>query len=265
MEGAPHPVASLFAVAPKVAGFAVMVRFLANLRHGCEVGDVSSGILENLSWIIAMIAIGSMLLGNLTALWQDNFRRMLAYSSIAQAGYIMAGTVFHQSASFAVVMFYLTIYLFMNMTAFLLAGWLEEKAGIRSIQQMKGLSGSMPLLAFITALSMISLTGLPPTAGFIAKLRLLLAGWAEYEATSDVLFVILLVAILLNTVVSLFYYLRVASTMVFGSPVISTWPPFRGWVPVLLLVFSVPLLWFGLFSFDRLVNFLQHLSPFVDR
>lgn len=263
LEGGPHPVASLLAVAPKVAGFAMLVRFLGGLQAGFDGlgagGD--PGILENVYWILALMAMGSMVLGNLVALRQDNLRRMLAYSSIAQAGYVLAGAMLLHSQGFAVVMFYLTIYLFMNMVAFLLAGWLEEEAGIRSIKELKGLSGSLPLVAVITALSMISLTGLPPTAGFIAKLRLILAGWAEYEATGNAVLIVVLIAVLLNTVVSLFYYLRVASTMIFGNPLIKSWPRFRGLVPTVLVVLSVPLLWLGIFSFDRLINFLQTLAP----
>ncbi|HEX2898549.1 MAG TPA: NADH-quinone oxidoreductase subunit N [Bacteroidia bacterium] len=266
MEGAPHPVASLLAVAPKVAGFAMLIRFFASIHQSVSLlpADEVAGLMQNLSWVLAILAIGSMLLGNLAALRQDNLRRMLAYSSIAQAGYILAGVLFFQSAGFAVVLFYLTIYLCMNMVAFLLAGWLEEEAGIKSIKELKGLSTSLPWVAFITALAMVSLTGLPPTAGFIAKLRLFLAGFAEYQTTGQVVLVVLLIAVLLNTVLSLFYYLSVASTMVFGNPVIKTWPRFRGLIPVMLVILSVPLLWLGIFSFDRLINFLQSLAPFAN-
>lgn len=265
MEGAPHPVASLLAVAPKVAGFGMLIRFLLSLRQSLalEASDFVEGLSQKMLWVLAILAIGSMLLGNLAALRQDNLRRMLAYSSIAQAGYILAGVMLFESAGFAVVMFYLSVYLCMNMVAFLLAGWLEESAGIKSIKELKGLAGSLPLVAVIATLAMVSLTGLPPTAGFIAKLRLFLAGWAEYEATGQVVLVVMLIAVLLNTVLSLFYYLRVASTMIFGNPVIKTWPSFRGLVPVLLMIMSIPLLWLGIFSFDRLINFLQTLAPFV--
>lgn len=263
MEGAPHPVASLLAVAPKVAGFALLLRFVGGLRHGLLLGGNSEALLSNLGWLLALLAIGSMFLGNLIALRQDNLRRMLAYSSIAQAGYILGGGLLFHSDGYAVVMFYLTIYLLMNMVAFLLAGWLEEMAGIKTIKELKGLASGLPLVGVITALAMVSLTGLPPTAGFIAKLRLFLAGWAEYQATDSPVLVVVLIAVLLNTVLSLFYYLRVASTMVFGNPAIKTWPAFRGWVPMVLMIMSIPLLWLGIFSFDRLINFLQGLAPYM--
>ena len=266
MEGAPHAVASLFAVAPKVAGFAMLIRFFAMLRHG--MGEDQSAqlpeLLKHIEWLLAAMAIGSMVLGNLAALRQDRFRRMLAYSSIAQAGYLLTGVLMFQAQSYAVVMFYLTVYALMNMSAFLLAGWLEEEAGIVRIKEMKGLATGMPWVAGLATLSMISLTGLPPTAGFIAKLRLFLAGLTEYKAEDNPLIVGLLVIVLLNTVVSLFYYMRVSSTMIFGNPVIKIWPAFRGWVPSILVILAIPMLWLGIISFDRFINYLQDLLPFVN-
>jgi NADH-quinone oxidoreductase subunit N len=266
MEGTPHSVASLFAVAPKVAGFAMLIRFLAMLRHGLGADGAAPLplLMQHVAWLLAIMAMGSMLLGNLAALRQTHFRRMLAYSSIAQAGYLLSGVLMFQADGFAVVMFYLTVYLFMNMTAFLLAGWLEEAAGIVHLKEMKGLANGLPIVAAVATVSMISLTGLPPTAGFIAKLRLFLAGLSAYQADAHPLIVVLLVVVLLNTVVSLFYYLRVSSTMVFGNPAIKNWPAFRGWVPVILVLMCIPLLWLGLFSFDGLINFLQELHPFVN-
>lgn len=261
MEGAPHPVASLQSVAPKVAGFAMLIRFMAMLRQGHgDLGAVPDW-LAHIGWLLAAMAIGSMVLGNLAALRQDHFRRMLAYSAIAQSGYLLAGVIL--ADGYAVLLFYLTIYLFMNMAAFLLAGWLEEEAGVLRIQELKGLAGRLPLVAALATVSMISLTGLPPTAGFIAKLRLFLAGLTEYQTHHKPLIIVVLVVVLLNTVVSLFYYLRVSSTMIFGNPVIKTWPAFRGWVPVLLVIMTIPLLWLGIISFDGLINFLQGLAPFV--
>lgn len=265
MEGAPHSVASLFAVAPKVAGFGMLIRFLAMLRHG--LGDDGTGhvpaLLQHLAWLLAIMAAGSMVLGNLAALRQDHFRRMLAYSAIAQSGYLLAGVLMFQADGYAVVLFYLTVYVFMNMSAFLIAGWLEEAAGIVQIKEMKGLATGLPWVAGLTTLSMIALTGLPPTAGFIAKLRLFLAGLGEYQADANPLIVVLLVVVLLNTVISLFYYLRVSSTMIFGNPVIKTWPAFRGWVPTILVLMAIPLIWLGIFSFDALINYLRDLLPFV--
>lgn len=262
LEGAPHPVATLLSVAPKVAGFAMLIRFLALLRMGLPE-DVGAELWRNIAWLLGAMAIGSMVLGNLVALRQGHLRRMLAYSSIAHAGYVLAGLLMIDAQGYAVAMFYLGIYLCMNMAAFLLAGWLEEEAGVQHIKELKGMAGSLPVVAVLTTLCMVSLTGLPPTAGFIAKLRLFLAGLAAYKQAADPLLIILLVMVLLNTVVSLFYYLRVASSMVFGNPTIKSWPAFRGWVPAMIVIISLPLLWLGIFSFDAFINFLQGLAPSV--
>jgi NADH-quinone oxidoreductase subunit N len=265
MEGAPHSVASLISVAPKVAGFAMLLRLVAMLQHSLGGFDAVHlpVVLQDVGWILTLMATGSMLLGNLAALRQDHFRRMLAYSAIAQAGYLMAGVVMFRAEGYAVVMFYLTVYALMNLGAFLLAGWLEEEAGILRIKEMKGLATALPLVAGIATVFMISLTGLPPTGGFVAKLRLFLAGITEFQTDGNAFVVVLLVIVLLNTVVSLFYYLRVASTMIFGNPTIKSWPAFRGWVPTIVSLMCIPLLWLGLFSFDGLINFLKDLSPFV--
>ena len=257
-EGAPHPVASLFSVAPKVAGFAMLIRFLAMLPL-----ESQPELFEQVRWILGLMAIASMFLGNLAAIRQDNFRRMLAYSSIAQIGYILAGAMFVDAGGYAVVMFYLCIYLLMNMSAFLLAGWMEEKMGIVKIKEMKGLATGLPIAAVIASVAMVSLTGLPPTGGFIAKLRLVLAGVESYQGTGNVLIVVLLIAVLVNTVISLFYYLRVPSTMIFGNPLVKTSPRFRGLVPVLLVIMCIATIWLGIFSFDRLVNFLSSLPPYL--
>lgn len=257
-EGAPHPVVSLFSVAPKVAGFAMLIRFLTMLPL-----ETQPELFDQIRWILGLMAIGSMFLGNLAAIRQDNFRRMLAYSSIAQIGYILAGAMFVDAGGYAVVMFYLCIYLLMNMSAFLLAGWMEESMGIVKIKDMKGLATGLPILAVVLSVAMVSLTGLPPTAGFIAKLRLVLAGIESYQHTGNVMIVILLVAVLLNTVISLFYYLRVPSTMIFGNPLVKTSPRFHGLIPVLLIIMAVATIWLGIFSFDQLINFLRGLPPYL--
>jgi NADH-quinone oxidoreductase subunit N len=121
----------------------------------------------------------------------------------------------------------------------------------------------MPMVAVISTVAMVSLTGLPPTAGFIAKLRLFLAGIESYQSSENLMIVILLVAVLLNTVVSLFYYLRVSSTMIFGNPLVKSAPRFHGLIPVILVIMCVATIWLGIFSFDRLINFLNTLPPFV--
>lgn len=260
LEGSAHPVASFFSVAPKVAGFGMLLRLLTYLPLA-----QSPVLYQNIMVVLGILAVGSMLLGNLAALRQQNFRRMLAYSSIAQSGYLLSAVLLWESDGAAVVLFYLTIYLCMNMAAFMLAGWMEEHLGITKIQDMKGLATGLPVLAVLVAVSMISLTGLPPTAGFIAKLRIFLGAFAEYSSLPQTLVILVLVAILVNTVISLFYYLRVPSTMIFGNPILKAWPRFHGLIPWSVAIISIPLIWLGIFSFDHFINWLAEIPPILPK
>ncbi|MEM7035750.1 MAG: proton-conducting transporter membrane subunit, partial [Bacteroidota bacterium] len=133
--------------------------------------------------------------------------------------------------------------------------------GSENMDDFKGMSKNLPLMAVILTVIMVSLTGLPPTAGFIAKLQVFLAGLDVYQTGAEPLIMVLLIAILINTVVSLFYYLRVPSVMIFKNPVIKNMPRFHGLVPVLLVIMSIPVLWLGILSFDALINFLSDIVP----
>jgi NADH-quinone oxidoreductase subunit N len=253
-EGAPYSVAAFFAVAPKAAGFAVLMRLLAALPLETvpALGDV-------LALALAVMAIGSMVVGNLSALRQTSFRRMLAYSSIAQAGYLLAGVAVLSVAGDTAVVFYLTVYTFATYGAFLISGWMAEQLGSEEIDGLRGLAHKLPVLAVVLSLFMVALTGLPPTAGFIAKLQLFFAAVGALGGVRDAVLVALLVAILLNTVVSLFYYLRPASVMVFKNPVLKISPGLHAWLMVLLVVLAVPVLWLGIISFDGFVNYIGAL------
>lgn len=253
-EGSPYSVAAFFAVAPKAAGFAVLMRLLAALPLEAvpALGDV-------LALALAVMAIGSMVVGNLSALRQTNFRRMMAYSSIAQAGYLLAGVAVLSVAGDTAVVFYLTVYTFATYGAFLISGWMAEQLGSEEIDGLRGLAHKLPVLAVVLSLLMVALTGLPPTAGFIAKLQLFFAAVGALGGVRDVVLVALMVAILLNTVVSLFYYLRPAAVMVFKNPVLKISPGLHAWLMVLLVVLAVPVLWLGIISFDGFVNYIGAL------
>lgn len=257
-EGAPYPVAAFFAVAPKAAGFAMLLRFLALLPN---LEGKAPFLFENLSLILGLMAIGSMLIGNLAALGQKNLRRMLAYSGIAQAGYVLIAAMWPEAIGQSAVMFYLTIYVCMTFGAFLVAGWMAEKLGTEDIDDLRGLAGKIPLLAVLLTIFMVSLTGLPPTAGFVGKWSLVMAGLEAYKESGQVIIPVAIIAMLINTVISLFYYLRPPSRMIFGNLSIKSTPQFHGLIPVLLVILAIPTLLLGFIYFDELINFLQHLSP----
>ena len=252
-EGAPYPIAAFFSVAPKAAGFAMLIRFFSLFPMGVE-------LQEQITWALALLAIGSMFLGNLAALRQEQFRRMLAYSSIAQAGYMLVGVICFTELGVAATMFYVAVYFCMNFSAFLMAGWLGEQMGMEKIDDLKGLANGMPLLAVLAVLFMVALTGLPPTAGFIGKAELFLAGLDEFQRSGHPGIMAAMIAMLLNTVISLFYYLRVPARMIFQNSPNKIPHRFHGWAPWIAVALAIPVLWLGILHFDELINFFKYLA-----
>jgi NADH-quinone oxidoreductase subunit N len=197
-EGAPVCVASFISVAPKIAVFAVFLRF----------GTGISGPGQNLIWTaVLFMSVASMVIGNFAALRQSVIVRMLAYSGIAQAGYILIGLLAIPGGGASAIAFYLAVYIFMNMGAFASLAYLsrrQQKA--MRIDDLAGLASKHPWHAFALAVFMISLAGIPPTGGFFAKFYLFKVG-IEAGYLSVVLIAIV------ATIVSFFYYLRVVMVM----------------------------------------------------
>lgn len=213
-EGAPITITAYLAVASKIAAFAMTVRFfkVAFLDNGIEVaGALPMVDAFNWSVILAVMAALAMIVGNLVALWQQNIKRLLAYSSIAHAGYILMGLVVLTDEGVSAIMIYVFIYLFMNMGAFYVAMLVSNKLGTEQIEDYKGLGRRAPLECVAMTVFLIALTGLPPTAGFIAKLFIfgaaINAGW---------LWLVLIAGVM--TIVSLFYYIRVVRNMFLFEP-----------------------------------------------
>lgn len=236
-QGAPSPVVAFFSVAPKAAGLAVLFKFLSPLL---VITSEVSGIL---TYLLAGVAVLTMTIGNFSALVQTNLRRMLAYSAIGHAGFILMALVSVKELAITAILFYLTVYLFMNFTAFGLVDIFAGKSGSADVNNFKGLGLKMPFLGVIFVLTMISLTGLPPTAGFYAKLFVFSALWETYQVSGNQLFLYLLLFGLLNTVISLFYYLRIPYFIYFkkdDSGTILTSEPI--WVNLFMALISLPLL-----------------------
>ncbi|MBI3998056.1 MAG: NADH-quinone oxidoreductase subunit N [Armatimonadetes bacterium] len=202
-EGAPTPVAAYLSVASKAAGFAALVRLLL-------VAIAPSGI----DWITLMagLAAVSMTLGNLLALPQRNIKRMLAYSSISHAGFLLIGVAaFKGDFGTPGLLIYLLAYTFTNLGAFFVAVVLGERLGSDEIPDYAGMAQRSPVLAFLMALFMLSLTGIPPTAGFFGKFYIF-AG----AINNDLLW--LAVVGIINSVVSLYYYVNVIRVMYLVPP-----------------------------------------------
>lgn len=207
-EGAPISITAFLSVASKAAGFAVLIRFLKiTFAQGLD----KSGYWQMLSYIdwqmlLVVFSIITMTFGNFAALWQDNVKRMLAYSSIAHAGYLMLGVAVLSDQGLMAVLVYFTVYLFMNLGAFYVVMLIANKINSEEIDDYKGIGYSLPLLGTALGIFLVSLTGLPPTAGFVGKLYL-------FIALVDANMITVAIIALLNTVVSLYYYIRVLKAM----------------------------------------------------
>jgi NADH-quinone oxidoreductase subunit N len=212
-QGAPTPVTAFLSVAPKAVGFAMLARFF---YLGFSAYDGTAGKALGVEWqeLLAVVSACTMTLGNLTAIWQTNLKRLLAYSSIAHAGYMMMGVVMLSSAGLKAVMFYAAAYMFMNLGAFLVVIVLAERIGSEDLSGYAGLGWRSPVIAFSMATFLFSLTGLPPTAGFIGKVYLFAA------VVSGGLWWLAVVGVL-NSAVSLYYYARVVRAMYLEAPAVS--------------------------------------------
>jgi NADH-quinone oxidoreductase subunit N len=203
-EGAPISITAFLSIASKAAGFAVLIRFIKVTFATSLSKEGYWQLLSYVDWqtLLVVFSIITMTFGNFAALWQDNLKRLLAYSSIAHAGYLMLGVAVLSDQGLMAVLIYFSIYLFMNLGAFFIVMLIANKIGSENIDDYKGLGYSIPFLGTALAIFFISLTGLPPTAGFIGKLYL-------FIALVDAKMVVVAIIALLNTVVSLYYYVRV--------------------------------------------------------
>jgi len=214
-DGAPTPVTAFMSVGPKAAGFAAIIRILVE----------ALGPLRD-DWInlIAVLAVLTMVFGNLVALSQRNIKRMLAYSSIAHTGYMMVGLAAYQKAGagftgpdgggidrgVSSLLYYMLAYTFMNIGAFAVITWLQHRGRGLNLDDFAGLASSKPLAAAAMTVFMVSLMGVPPLLGFYAKYYVILAA-----IDADMLW--LAIVVVLASALSAYYYLRVVAVMYFNT------------------------------------------------
>lgn len=200
-EGAPMPVVAFLSVVPKLAGIGVLAKFTVSINLFGQ---------SNFDWqlILSVIAILSITVGNFSALWQNNAKRMMAYSSIAQSGFLLIGVVCFSIEGIQFMLFYGSVYLLANFAVFICLQ-IFEKNNITSIPSFSGFGKSTVMISIVLLIGFIALAGIPPTAGFTAKLFIFTSLWSAYEQTGKDILIWLLVFGLLNTVVSLFYYLKI--------------------------------------------------------
>jgi len=197
-EGSPTPVVAFLSVGSKAAGFALAVRLLV----GCfESFDTQW------KFLFTVLAVLSMVLGNVVALAQTSMKRMLAYSSIGQAGFVMIGLVCGTEDGFAAMVLYMAAYLFMNLGAFACIILFSLRTGSDRIADYAGLYQKDPLITLGLSLCLLSLGGIPPMLGFFGKIYLFFAGWADHQY-------LLVVVGLVTSVISIYYYISVIKMMV---------------------------------------------------
>jgi NADH-quinone oxidoreductase subunit N len=200
-EGAPMPVVAFFSVVPKLAAVGALLKFVLVLNaYGHSAFDWQG--------VLAVVAIITLTVGNFSALWQKNPKRLMAYSSIAQSGFLLVGVVAFLPQGMQFMLFYATVYVIMNFLVFI---YLQsfENIGLETIASYQGLGRQRVWPMVFLLVGMVALTGLPPTAGFTGKLFIFSALWEAYALSGKPVLLWLLVMGLLNTVVSLFYYLRI--------------------------------------------------------
>jgi NADH-quinone oxidoreductase subunit N len=239
-EGAPTPVTGYFSIAPKAAGFAALLRiFIYGL-----------GGFSELTAIFWMLAALTMTAGNILAIFQGNVKRMLAYSSIAHAGYILVALTAGGEGAVSSAAYYLTAYMFFNLGGFAIITMIDSRTGGSSkIEDIKGLSAKHPFLAVVLALFMFALAGFPPTAGFMGKFYIF------SEAIKNG-YVWLTIIAIFNSLISVYYYLRVVVAAFFGKPDKEFAPvPLR---PALILVLLITVA--GTLILGMMPEFLIELS-----
>jgi len=243
-EGAPLPVAAYMSVIAKVGAFAAMIRVFVLALPG---GVVPWGTA------LAVLSMMTMTLGNVAALLQSNLKRLLAYSSIAHAGFMLTGIIAANRAGTSAVVFYLLVYTLMTLGAFgVLLGLARRGEEADDISDLTGLAWRSPALAGAMTLFMVSLAGLPPTAGFFAKLYV-------FSAVLDAGYVAVVIVAVLTSVVSAYYYLRVAYTMFIGQP--SPEVEFVGgrWVSTAIIVTAAGVLLLGIIP-APVTTFLEQVA-----
>jgi len=205
-EAAGADVAAWLSVASKSAALLALARFVHLL-----LPSLTPDIQHRIVLVVAVVAIATMTVANLSAYWQTSVKRLLAYSSVAHAGYIACGVlVFSNATGMAAIVAYVLVYLLMNLGAFSVTGLVEQQMGADRIENFTGLGSRNPKLAAAMTFFLFSLVGLPPLAGFAVKWILLAALWQHQLA-----FVV--AAVLANTLLSLFYYMRIARAMYFAD------------------------------------------------
>ena len=254
-DGAATPVTAFMSVVPKIAAFAATIRILVQ-----ALGPISDDWVN----VIALLALVTMIFGNVVAISQRNVKRMLAYSSIAHTGYMMVGLAAYRSTSgfltpganpttgdsgITSLLTYLLAYAVMNIGAFAVVTWVQHRGKGMTLDDYNGLGTNEPLAAAALTVFLISLMGIPPTIGFFAKYQVIVAA-IEIGPIG----LALSLAIVVMSAVSAFYYLRVVAAMYFNPPEVTMRPAQTGLLNVGIGVMAIATLLGGIVSSGQIVD-----------
>ncbi len=268
-EGAPTPVTGFMATGAKAAAFASFIRvFVIGMPL---IAGVQASVYLHQSWItvLTVLAMATIIVGNVAAIMQDNVKRMLAYSSIAHAGYALVGfvgaglaaTVIARDEAIAAVAFYLLTYTVTNLGAFAIVTFLSQKNDRRAdFEDYNGIGFKSPVIAFSLSIFMLSLLGMPLTAGFMGKV---LVFRPALEAGNDLLTILVVVAVI-GTAISAYYYLRLIVVMFFRERTTQwTEPRMSAAMGAVLVITVVGVLYLGIFAGGLIEKFARSSSPSV--
>ncbi len=242
-QGAPAPSAALIASGSKVASFFILARVVMLGFKGAEGSAAVNAYLPGWVPVLAVLAVASMLLGNLAAIVQSSVRRLLAYSAIAHAGYALLGILPHGQQGLAALVYYVTTYGLAALGAFGVVSVVEGRAGGDRMADFVGLSRRAPLLSMCMAVFMLSLAGIPPLAGFMGKFYVFVSALSAVPVNLGLLW--LVIVALAMSAVSFYYYLQVLKQIYIAEPgagVGATPTPVFSQIALVLLALAVVVL-----------------------
>ncbi len=249
-QGAPIPVTSFFAIVPKMAGLATLVRV--------SFVFLSEGSPLTVSWVglILVIAAMTMTVGNVTAIGQTSVKRMLAFSSIGHVGMMILGIVVMNESGVQAILFYGIVYMFMTLIAFYITSHLSDMYGSDSYDVFRGLVYKHPLMAIIMASVLFSLAGIPPFSGFVAKFNM-------FAVVIEKKHYGIAIVAAFNSVIALYYYMKLAKTMIFGQA--DGEEKVLGFTPLnqaVIIALFIPVLFLGVF-WDSAMALAGNASLFI--
>lgn len=249
-QGSPIPVTSFFAIVPKMAGLAALVRV--------SFVFLAEGSTLTVSWtgLILVISAMTMTVGNVTAIGQSSVKRMLAFSSIGHVGMIMLGAVVLNDVGAQAILFYGIVYMFMTLVAFYVTSHLSDMYGTDSYDVFKGLVYKHPVMAIVMASVLFSLAGMPPFGGFIAKFNI-------FAVIIEKKYYGIALVAAVNSVIALYYYMKLAKTMIFGQAEgQETVAGFTTANQTVIVALFIPVLILGIF-WERVMTISGNASIFI--